>query len=234
MTLFLLAIVAGFLTVLAPCILPILPVILGVGHGSKWRPVFVVIGFILTFSLFGAAFATVGGVAGISSDTFRTIAIILLLLFGLALVFEGVYQKLTASVSAALSRLGAKISAGSVGKSSSASGLLVGVSLGFIWTPCAGPILGTILTLAAAGGDFGTTAVLFAAYAFGSAIPMLGIAYGSGWFFPKLQKIGIHAHLLNKIFGVLIIATAIAIAFGYDRVIQTYLVEFYPEQILPL
>ncbi len=234
MTLFLLAIVAGFLTVLAPCILPILPVILGIGSGSKWRPIFVIVGFILSFSILGAGFATAGSFLGISNESFRMIAIILLLLFGLALVFEKTYQKMTAGLSSWLSRLGAKISAGSATKKTAASGLLVGLSLGLIWTPCAGPILGTIITLAATEGDYLITAILFAAYAFGSAIPMLAIAYGSGWFFLKLQKIGAHAELLNRIFGILIIVTAIAIALGYDRVIQAYLIEFYPEQILPL
>jgi len=236
MTLFLLAILAGFLTVLAPCILPILPIILGVGApgASKWRPVFVVLGFILAFSVFGAAFATVGSFLGVSNETFRFIAVGLLILFGCALLFEGVYQKLMATVSAKLNVLGGKISGGSAGKTNAASGLLVGISLGLIWTPCAGPILGTILTLAATNGDLLTTAVLFAAYSLGAGIPMLGIAYGGGWIFTKLKLIGKRAELLNKLFGILVIATAITIAFGYDRVIQAYLVQFYPSGILPL
>lgn len=235
MTLFLLAILAGVLTTLAPCILPILPIILGVGTGgSKWRPVFVVLGFILSFSILGAAFATAGSFLGVSNETFRTIAVILLLLFGAALLFESTYEKLMAGASAWLGRMGAKISSGSATKKNATSGLLVGVSLGLIWTPCAGPILGTILTLAATEGDFVTTAILFAAYALGAGLPMLGIAYGGAWFFKKFSKLGLHVHFFNKLFGILVILTALAIFFGYDRVIQAYLVEFYPEGILPL
>lgn len=234
MTLFLLAIVAGVLTTLAPCILPILPVILGVGTGSKWRPIFVVLGFIGAFSVFGAAFATVGSFLGLSNETFRTVAIVLLVFFAFALIFEKIYQKLTAGISATLNRLGAKISAGSATKKSASSGILVGVSLGVIWTPCAGPILGTILTLAAAEGDFLTTSILFAAYSFGAGVPMLGIAYGSGWLFSKLKFLSERSHLLNRIFGILILITALGIAFGYDRVVQAFLVQFYPSGILPL
>lgn len=234
MTLFLLAILAGFLTVLAPCILPILPIILGVGSGSKWRPVFVVIGFVLAFSIFGATFATVGTVLGISNETFRYIAVALLALFGLALVFETTYEKITAGISSSFNRLGAKISRGSATKTSAGSGILVGISLGLIWTPCAGPILGTIITLAATEGDFLTTAILFAAYSLGAGIPMLGIAYGSGWLFGKLKVLSTHAHVINRIFGILILLTALSIALGWDRIIQTYLVQFYPTGILPL
>lgn len=235
MTLFFLAILAGFLTVLAPCILPILPIVLGVGSGtSKWRPVFVVLGFIAAFSVFGAFFATVGTFLGISNETFRQIAVVLLVLFGLSLLFEGIYQKLMARISSKLAALGAKISGGSVGKTSAISGLLVGLSLGLIWTPCAGPILGTILTLAAADGDLLTTGILFAAYSFGAGVPMLGIAYGGGWLFERMKKIGARVELLNKLFGVLVILTAITIAFGFDRIIQAYLVQFYPSGILPL
>ena len=234
MTLFLLAIFAGFLTVLAPCILPILPIVLGAGTGSRWRPVFVVIGFILSFSVFGAAFATVGTFIGISNETFRWIAVALLIVFGASLLFERTYQKITAAASARLGQLGAKVSAGSVGKTSAFSGLLVGISLGLIWTPCAGPILGTILTLAATNGNPWTVGLLFAAYGLGASVPMLGIAYGGGWILSQIKKIGAKAETLNKLFGLLIIATALAIASGYDRVIQSYLVSYYPSQLTQL
>ena len=235
MTLFFLAIAAGFLTVLAPCILPILPIILGSGTGgSKWRPVYVVLGFVLSFSVFGAVFATAGNFFGVSNETFRTIAIILLFLFGFALVFESLYQKLTAGISAKLNQLGAKVTGESKKHSAIVEGLLIGVSLGLIWTPCAGPILGTILTLAATEGDVVTVGILFGAYSFGAAVPMLAIAYGGGWFFEKLKRIGSHADLLNKIFGVLILLTALAIVFGYDTIIQTYLLRFYPHDLLGL
>jgi len=235
MALFLLALAAGFLTVLAPCILPVLPIILGTGaRASRGRPLFVVLGFVLSFSVIGAAFATAGTFLGISQDAIRIVAVVLLSLFGLSLLFEGTYQKMTARVSQSLTRLGGKMSSGSVGKTGAWSGLPVGISLGLVWTPCAGPILGTILTLAATRHDFATTAILFAAYAVGAGIPMLGIAYGGGWILARLRKIGAKAELLNKLFGLLVLATAIAIAFGFDRTVQAYLVQFYPSGILPL
>lgn len=233
MGLFLLAAVAGFLTILAPCILPLLPVLLGTSGGrSKMRPVMIVVGFIGTFSVIGAAFATVGTFLGIDNTTLRLVAVVLLLLFGLALVFENVYEKIAVLIQPALVRLSVKVGKGSQGKSDAWSGLAVGVSLGLVWTPCAGPILGAILTLAASAGDYLTTSLLMFSYAVGAGIPMFGIAYGGHMLQRRLAKIGAHQSLLNKIFGVLVILTAVAIFTGYDIVIQSYLVQFYPDEFL--
>ncbi len=235
MTLFFLAIAAGALTILAPCILPILPIVLSVGSGSsKWRPLFVVIGFILSFSILGAFFTTAGNFLGVSNATFRWIAVVLLILFGLALLFEGVYQRLISKFSGLMSSAGTVVASSGSGKSQIVSGLLVGLSLGLVWTPCAGPILGTIITLAVTNGDTITTGLLFAAYALGAGIPMLGIAYGGSWVFTKLKIVGTRAILLDKIFGVLVILTALAIATGIDLQIQAYLIQWYPSGILML
>jgi cytochrome c biogenesis protein CcdA len=121
-----------------------------------------------------------------------------------------------------------------VQKTSALSGLLVGISLGLVWTPCAGPILGTILTLASVKKDLLVTVLLFGAYSVGAGIPMLGIAYGGGWVFEKLKIVGRRAETLDRIFGVLIILTAIAIATGYDRTLTASLIRFYPSGNLPL
>ncbi len=233
MALFLLAAVAGFLTILAPCILPLLPVLLGTSGGrSKMRPAMIVIGFVGTFSVIGAAFATVGSFLGIDNTTLRLVAVVLLFLFGLALVFEKAYERIAVLIQPAFARLSAKIGKGSQGKSDVWSGLAIGVSLGLVWTPCAGPILGAILTLAASSGDYVTTSLLMFSYAVGAGIPMFGIAYGGHVLQKRLVKIGTHQALLNKIFGVLVILTALAIYTGYDIVIQSYLVQFYPDEFL--
>ena len=230
MAIFFLAIAAGFLTILAPCILPVLPILLGTSGGkSKWRPVMIIAGFVGSFSVIGAAVATAGSFLGISNDLLRYVAVALLLLFGLSLLFERVYDRLAAKIQPALARLSAKVSAGSALKSDAASGLLVGVSLGLIWTPCAGPILGTILTLASKTKDFVTVMLLMFAYALGAGLPMLGIAYGSLALRSKIQCIGTYHATINKIFGALVILTALAILTGYDLKVQTWLVQFYPE-----
>lgn len=236
MTLFFLAIAAGFLTILAPCILPVLPFLLGTSGGrSKWRPVMIIAGFVGSFTLIGAALATAGTFLGISNDNLRILAGVLLILFGAALFFEEAYEKIAVRIQPFLAKLGTNVAHGSATKSDAWSGLLVGFSLGLVWSPCAGPILGTILTLAARTNDYVTTALLFFAYALGAGIPMLGIAYGSHRIQEKLRAVGSWQRILNKIFGALVILTAIAILTGYDRVAQSWLVERFPlEMILKL
>lgn len=236
MTLFFLAIAAGFLTILAPCILPVLPFLLGTSGGrSKWRPVAIIAGFIGSFTLIGAALATAGTFLGISNDSLRIVAGVLLMLFGAALFFETAYENIAVKIQPFLAKLGASVSKDAATKSDALSGVLVGLSLGLIWSPCAGPILGTILTLAARTADYVTTALLFFAYALGAGIPMLGIAYGGHRLQERLRSVGHLQPVLNKIFGAIVILTAIAVLTGYDRVAQAWLVERFPlETILKL
>ncbi len=226
MSLFFLAIAAGFLTILAPCILPVLPFLLGTSGGrSKWRPVTIIAGFIGSFTLIGAALATAGTFLGISNDHLRILAGVMLALFGAALLFEKTYEKLAARLQPALARLGTGVSGDSPIKTDAWSGILVGISLGLVWSPCAGPILGTILTLASRTADYVTTTFLFFAYALGAGIPMLAIAYGSRYVQEKLRSIGAWQPTLNKIFGAIVIVTAVGILTGYDRVVQAWLVD---------
>lgn len=228
MSLFFLAVAAGFLTILAPCILPVLPFLLTTSGRSKWRPLAIVLGFVGAFSLLGAAFAVGGTVLGLSNDDLRYVAGAVLFLFGAALFFERAYERISARIQPLLARLGAGVQGGANLKTDAFSGVAVGLSLGLIWTPCAGPILGTILTLAARTHDFVTTALLFFAYAVGAGIPMLAIAYGSHRVQERLRAAGRLQPALNRIFGAIIMLTAVAIVTGYDRVIVTRLLDVLP------
>jgi cytochrome c biogenesis protein CcdA len=229
MSLFFLAIAAGFLTILAPCILPVLPFLLGSSGGrSRWRPVMIIVGFVGTFTLIGAALATAGTVLGISNDALRILAGGLLILFGAAMFFEEVYERFASRLQPLLGKLGTSVAHDASKKADAFSGVLVGFSLGLVWSPCAGPILGTILTLAASTSDYVTTALLFFAYALGAGIPMLAIAYGSHRIQERLKSIGKWQRHLNRFFGALIMLTAVGILTGYDRVVQTWLLERLP------
>ncbi len=232
MTLILLALAAGALTVLAPCILPVLPIILGGTQGSsRWRPVWVVIGFVVSFSLIGAALATVGNFAGIMPDTLRTIAAVLLVVLGLLLLFPKLYQLMQLPLERLLASRGQKIAqAGS--RHGLVGGLFVGLAMGLVWTPCAGPVLGSILTLAATTKDALTTTLLLSAYSIGAALPMLLVAYAGRGLVLWLRTHGRTVSFLNRIFGLLLILAALAIATGFDRQLQTILLPYLPSFIL--
>lgn len=228
-SIFFLAIAAGFLTILAPCILPVLPFLLGTSGGrSRLRPVAIIAGFVLSFSVLGAAFATAGSFLGVSNAALRTVAVVLLLLFGLALLFEGAYEKAMARLQPVLARWSARLSGKAAVRTDALSGLLVGVSLGLVWTPCAGPILGSILTLASRTADYVTTLLLMFAYALGAGLPMLAIAYGGNALQRRLLTIGKWQGVLNKVFGLLVVAMAVLILTGYDLALQAWLIRFYP------
>jgi len=225
----LLALLAGVLTVAAPCILPVLPIILGtsIGQQSRWRPFFIALGFVVTFAGFIMLFAVFNNLLGLDSSVLRYIAIVLLLLFGGSLLFTGLLSKITAKFESITSRILASNNRGPGG--GERSGFLLGAALGVAWTPCAGPILGSILALVATQSDLTRAGILLVAYAIGAGVPMLAIAYGGQYVSTKVRVIARHSVILQKIFGILILAFAIAMIFDYDILIQAKLLEqWYP------
>ncbi len=220
------AILAGILTVGAPCILPLLPILLGssIGTTSKTRPAFIALGFIVMFTIVGLTLSFITTSLNIAPDILRTIATIALALFGIFMVWPKPFEKLTqylSGFSTKASALSAKAGNGNL------SGFLLGLMLGLLWTPCAGPVLGSILTLIATQTDTTQAAILLFAYAVGAGIPMLLIAYGGRAISTHIRAINPFTAMIQKIFGVAIIALAIAIYFQYDLVLQAKLLEYY-------
>ena len=107
-------------------------------------------------------------------------------------------------------------------------GFVLGLVLGLIWTPCAGPILGSILTLIATQGGTATAGILLIAYAIGAGIPMLLIAYGGQYITAKIRFLSEYANRIQQIFGLLILLLAVAMYFQYDLVLQAKIIEKYP------
>ncbi len=219
------ALIAGILTIGAPCILPLLPILLGSSiGGSKTRPLFIAGGFSLTFALVALTISFLTTKLGLDPNVLRIVAVILLGLFGLFMLWPTPFEKLTSYLS--------KFSGKATGLAQSAGtgnfgGFVLGMILGIIWTPCAGPVLGSILTLIATQGDLAVSGILLIAYAIGASIPMLIIAYGGQVAASKVRAITPYATKIQQIFGVVIIILAVLIFFGYDTVIQAKLLEFY-------
>jgi cytochrome c-type biogenesis protein len=223
----LIAILAGVLTVAAPCILPLLPILLGtaVGQTSRSRPLFIVAGFILVFSLASLFISLVARHLGISPNSIRTLAIIVLGLFGLLMIWPQPFELATRRLSAwfgSMGRVGTSAGTGNIG------GLVLGMTLGIVWTPCAGPVLGSVLTLVAAQQNFLTAGILLVAYALGAAVPMLLIAYGGQYATAKVRSIAKYAGFLQRAFGIVIVLLALAIYFNYDTQIYALILQHYP------
>ena len=105
---------------------------------------------------------------------------------------------------------------------------MLGLSLGAVWTPCAGPVLASILTLIATEPPGISTAVLLLAYSTGAAIPMLAIAYGGQAAASHVRSISRHAHRVQQAFGVVVIAVALAMLLEVDGQVTAWLSQFYP------
>lgn len=146
---------AGVVTVLSPCILPLLPIILASADlENKKKPLGVVIGFISSFTFFTLFLSTIVNLLGISASFLRLLSVVLLATFGLSLVipqFQSKFEKLFSKFSS--------FTPNTSNKHGLSGGFLVGLSLGLLWTPCVGPILASVISLALTG-DVNTQAFI--------------------------------------------------------------------------
>ncbi len=221
------AILAGALTVGAPCILPLLPILLGasIGQKSKARPLFIALGFVTTFFLAGLFLSVIIQQFMLPPDFLRNTGVIFLAFFGLLLLWPLPFNKLKIYLSGAVtsaSQTAQKAGTGNWG------GFVLGLVLGIIWTPCAGPVLGSILSLIAIQSDLVTAGILLLAYSLGASIPMLLIAYGGQYATTKVKWLSVYTEILQKIFGVIILLMAVAMYFQWDLVLQAKLLEVFP------
>lgn len=221
------AFLAGILTIAAPCILPMLPIILGasIGHKSRLRPLFIVLGFVVSFAAASLLLSALVTHLGLSQNFIRNIAIVMLLIFAFFMIWPLPFELLTAKLSGFINK------ASEVGSSRKgySGAFLLGLVLGIVWTPCAGPVLGTILTLVATEGTTGKASILVLVYALGAGVPMMLIAYGSQWLTTKIRGLVKYSARLQQVFGVLILLLAVAMYFQYDTIIENKLTAFFPQ-----
>jgi cytochrome c biogenesis protein CcdA/thiol-disulfide isomerase/thioredoxin len=216
------AFIAGTATALSPCVLPVLPVVLSAGlTGGRRRPLGIVTGLALSFAFATVALVYVIDALGLPDDLLRNIAIGVLLGFGIALLVP----PLAARVEAWISRFtpkpgGARRAGGGFG-----SGLLVGASLGFVYAPCAGPILAGVITVSAAQ-EFTTGRLAVAmAYALGSAVVLYLLILGGRRLTSRISR---HAGRLQMGMGAVMVLVALLMFADYDTRFQTAIADDLP------
>jgi cytochrome c biogenesis protein CcdA/thiol-disulfide isomerase/thioredoxin len=203
------AFLAGFITALSPCVLPVLPIVLAGGAtGGRRRPYAIIAGIVASFTLFTLAAAWLLDLAGLPQDFLRNLAIAMLFVVAATLLVPRFAHLLERPLYVLTRRR-----AGDTG-----SGFVLGLSLGLVFVPCAGPVLAAITVLAAQRRIDGEGVLVTLAYAVGAAVPMLLVALGGRTVSGALRA---RMRVLRPAAGAVIGLAALAIAFGVDRRFQT-------------
>ncbi|HEX4735245.1 MAG TPA: cytochrome c biogenesis protein CcdA [Thermoleophilaceae bacterium] len=219
------ALVAGAATAVSPCVLPVLPVVLAAGTtGGRRRPLGIVTGITLSFTFATVALVYVIDALGLPGDLLRTVAIVVLLLFGATLIVPAA----SARVEAVLTRLAprpahAKDDAGFW------SGLVVGLSLGLVYAPCAGPILAGVITVSASQSFTAGRLLVAFAYALGSAIVLYGLMLGGRRITRPLSR---HSGRFQVATGVVMVVMGVAMLGDLDTRFQTAIASHLPSVLV--
>jgi cytochrome c biogenesis protein CcdA/thiol-disulfide isomerase/thioredoxin len=210
------ALLAGAGTAVSPCVLPVLPALLSAGAtGGRRRPLGLVLGLALTFTLTVALLAKVVSGVGLGDSALRDVAIAVLVIFGIALVVPAWAARIEAPLSR-LARFGPKDAGDGFG-----SGLAVGAALGFVYTPCAGPILAAVISVGATTGTTLRTLLVALAYAIGSAIVLLVLMAGGRRLIPRTLNV-------QRVLGAILILTAVGMVARLDVRAEKAIAEHAP------
>jgi cytochrome c-type biogenesis protein len=234
----LLALAAGSLTTLNPCVLPLLPlVVAGAMAQHKLAPLAMGAGLALSYALLGLFVALVGESIGLDADRLRWIGGVLLVAFGLVQLIPALNDRFVLLLSPLANKAHSSASDASLAtKASLWAPFLTGALLGLAWSPCSGPLLGGALTLVA---DSGSTqgvwrgALILAFFGIGAATPLVGVAYLSKAKFLSFRDWMLkYSANIKKAVGLLMLLLGIAILTGYDKRLEGFLVNLMPDWLI--
>ena len=220
------AAIAGAATAVTSCVLPVLPVLLSASAvGGRRRPIGIVTGLAVTFTITIAGLASVIDGVGVADGAARKIAIAVLLAAGLALLVPALGDRIEAPLSR-LARFGPRSRGTGFG-----SGLVVGAALGFLYAPCAGPILAAVVSVGVSQGSSAKIIALAASYSAGSAAVLLVLALGGRRLTERLRSAA-RGPALQRAVGAVLVATAVVMAANLDVRFQTALARHFPSFIV--
>jgi len=187
---------AGVVSVLSPCILPVIPAVFAYSTGEgKFRPIAIILGLSLSFTCMGIVTSIFGATLTAYLDYLNIFAEVLLITMGISLLFD----LNTFNIFGNFSSLANSKREGLLG------GFLLGISLGIVWLPCVGPVLGSILTMVAVSGEVVYGGLMLFIYSLGFSVPMLLVAYSASFSSTRLQKVSKFGFPLKKVAGFIIL-----------------------------
>jgi cytochrome c-type biogenesis protein len=229
-----LSFVAGVLSILSPCVLPLLPIVLGAAASEqKWGPAALAAGLSISFVAIGLFIATVGFSIGLDADVFRYVAAGLIIAIGVVLMVPRLQTAFAVAsgpiANWAHGRLAGLNSGGLAGQFG------VGVLLGAVWTPCFGPTLGAASLLAAQGRDLGQVSVTMLVFGLGAALPLLALGLVSREATMRWRhRMAAAGHGFKAGFGAILVAIGALVITGLDKTVETALVEASPQWLTDL
>ncbi len=218
------AFVSGLVTIFAPCIWPLLPIVLSsTVTGEKKKPLGITLGITLSFALFTLTISYFVKLFNFDPNSLRLFAVIVISFLGLTLLISALSRILEGFVSRISSAFGINNSSNGFW-----GGLITGFSLGLVWSPCAGPILATIATLAATRSVNLEIVLVTVVYVIGLGIPLFIFATIGSHLFTRTRFLSKYTGRIQQIFGIIMILTAVLIYTNYDKVIQIKLLDAIP------
>jgi cytochrome c biogenesis protein CcdA len=229
-----LALLAGVLSVLSPCVLPLLPIVLGTAQSEhRLGPVMLAAGLAISFVAIGLFVATIGFAVGFDTSVFRAVSAFLLIAVGLVLLVPSLQSQFALAASPVSSFIDDRFG-GFTGTSLSGQ-FLLGLLLGAVWAPCVGPTLGAASILAAKGENLGQVTLTMLAFGFGAALPLLALGLLSREAMMRMRGRLLEAGKGGKlVLGGLLVAIGLMVATGLDKRLETILVDASPDWLTQL
>ena len=225
---------AGLLSTLSPCVLPIIPVLLGSAINAHPRaPLALAGGLALSYAIIGTTLAWAGSALGLDTSIFRGMGAAVLGLLGLVLMSGGLQQRFAAAT-AGIGDAGSQFISrmrldGLWGQ------FTIGLVLGVVWSPCVGPTLGAAIVLASQGSQLPQVALLMGVFGVGAALPVVLLAYASRSAMLKMRGKLMQAGKTGKtVLGAIMVALSVFILTGADKPMEAWLVEHSPAWLTTL
>ena len=218
---------AGLVTILAPCIWPVLPIVLSssiAGGRGHQRPLGITLGVMLSFTIFTLSVSYLVRIFHLDPNVLRFVAVIVIAFLGLTMIIPALAARFELFVSRLSNIFGQNTKQGS----GFLPGFVTGLSLGIVWSPCAGPILATIAALAATGQVTLQVVLVTLAYVTGVGIPLFAFAYGGQQFIARARGVNKYTGRIQQVFGVIMLLAALAIFTNYDQTLQLQLLNKFP------
>lgn len=225
---------AGLLSTLSPCVLPILPILLGSATAEHPRaPLALAGGLALSYAVIGTLIAWAGSAIGIDASLLRNVGAVILGLLGLVLMSTNLQQRF-ASVTSGIGNAGDNFIS-RLNLDGLRGQFVIGLALGVVWSPCVGPTLGAAVVLASQGSHLPQVALLMGIFGLGAAIPVIGLAYLSRAAMMKVRGKLMQAGKTGKIvLGAIMVSIAALILTGADKPLEAWLVDISPTWLTTL